>query len=121
MGQGGRLRADQALVQRGLARSRSLARRLIDDGAVTVRVGSLVEPLDRPSRLIGDSDVLEVAGSDENRYVSRAGAKLEDVLESVGVNCRERIALDLGMSTGGFADCLLARVTYHFQHRKNGG
>lgn len=109
MGAGGRLRADQALVQRGLARSRSLARRLIDDGAVTVRVGSLVEPLDRPSRLIGDSDVLEVAGSDENRYVSRAGAKLEDVLESVGINCRERIALDLGMSTGGFADCLLAR------------
>lgn len=109
MASGGRLRADQALVERGQARSRSLARRLIDDGAVSVRVGSLVEPLDRASRLIGDSEVLEVAASDESRYVSRAGAKLDDALQAIGIDCRERIVLDLGMSTGGFTDCLLAR------------
>ncbi len=104
-----RLRADQALVERGQARSRSLARRLIDDGAVSVRVGGLAERLDRPSRLIGDGELLEVSASDESRYVSRAGAKLDDALTTIGLDCREQIVLDLGMSTGGFADCLLAR------------
>lgn len=109
MGAGPRRRADQALVERGLARSRSLARRLIDDGAVSVRVGDRIEPLDRPARLVTDDEQLDVAGSDESRYVSRAGAKLEDALEAIGLDCRERIVLDLGMSTGGFTDCLLAR------------
>ena len=107
MSSSARVRVDQALVERGLVRSRSLAQRLIDDGAVTVRVGSLAETVDRASRLVGDTEVLEVAGSDESRYVSRAGAKLDDALATFGVDCRERIVLDVGMSTGGFADCLL--------------
>lgn len=109
MASGERLRADQALVERGQARSRSLARRLIDDGAVSIRVGSLVERLDRPSRLIGADELLEVGASNESRYVSRAGAKLDDALATIGLDCREQIVLDLGMSTGGFADCLLGR------------
>lgn len=104
----GRQRADQALVERGLARSRSLARRLIDDGAVSVRIGGLVEVVSRPSRLVGTDESLELAASDENRYVSRGGAKLEGVLADAGLDCQGVTALDVGMSTGGFADCLLA-------------
>ena len=104
----GRLRVDQALVERGLVRSRSLAQRLIDDGAVTVRVGDLAETVNRAARLVAEDEMLEVSGSDESRFVSRAGAKLDDALATFRINCREQIALDVGMSTGGFADCLLS-------------
>ena len=97
-------RADVELVARGLAASRSAAQRLIADGAVWIAPGT---PVDRPSQRIGPADVLRVAASDETRYVSRAGAKLEHALRAAGVDARGRVVLDLGMSTGGFADCLL--------------
>ncbi len=103
-----RMRADQALVERGLVRSRSLARRLIDDGAVSVSESGRREIVARPSRIVAGDARLEVAGSDESRYVSRAGAKLAAALAETGVDCRGVVALDVGMSTGGFADCLLA-------------
>ncbi|MEI7447507.1 MAG: TlyA family RNA methyltransferase [Burkholderiales bacterium] len=97
-------RADVELVARGLAPSRSAAARLIADGAVSLGHGGVV---DRPSQQVGPFDELRVSSSDETRYVSRAGAKLAHALERSGVDPRGRIALDLGMSTGGFADCLL--------------
>ena len=97
-------RADVELVARGLAPSRSAAARLIADGAVTLSHGTAVA---RPSQQVGPFDELRVASSDETRYVSRAGAKLAHALEASGVDPRGRAVLDLGMSTGGFADCLL--------------
>lgn len=97
-------RADVELVARGLAPSRSAAARLIADGAVTLSHGTAVG---RPSQQVGPLDELRVASSDETRYVSRAGAKLAHALATTGVDPRGRVVLDLGMSTGGFADCLL--------------
>ncbi len=97
-------RADVELVARGLAASRSAAQRLIADGAVSVAPGARVE---RPSQQVGPLDELRVASSDEARFVSRAGAKLDHALRESGVDPRGRVVLDLGMSTGGFADCLL--------------
>lgn len=97
-------RADVALVERGLAPSRSAAQRLIADGAVFVEPARRVE---RPSQRIEPVDRLRVESSDETRFVSRAGAKLAHALRDTGVDPRGRIVLDLGMSTGGFADCLL--------------
>jgi 23S rRNA (cytidine1920-2'-O)/16S rRNA (cytidine1409-2'-O)-methyltransferase len=97
-------RADVELVARGLAASRSAAQRLIADGAVSIAPGT---PVERPSQRIGPLDVLRVASSDETRFVSRAGAKLDHALRESGADPRGRVALDLGMSTGGFADCLL--------------
>jgi len=97
-------RADVELVARGLAASRSAAQRLIADGAVSIAPGTVVE---RPSQRIGPFDALRVASSDETRFVSRAGAKLDNALRESGVDPRGRTVLDLGMSTGGFADCLL--------------
>ena len=97
-------RVDLELVARGLAPSRSAAQRLIADGAVFT---APVVRIDRPSRLVGPKDGLWVAPSDENRFVSRAGAKLAHALREAGVDPRGQIALDLGMSTGGFTDCLL--------------
>jgi len=97
-------RADVELVARGLAASRSAAQRLIADGAVSIAPGT---PVGRPSQPIGPFDELRVASSDETRFVSRAGAKLAHALRESGVDPAGLVALDLGMSTGGFADCLL--------------
>jgi 23S rRNA (cytidine1920-2'-O)/16S rRNA (cytidine1409-2'-O)-methyltransferase len=97
-------RVDVELVARGLAPSRSAAQRLIADGAVSVEPGG---PVDRPSRRVGAHERLRIAASDETRFVSRAGAKLDHALLDAGVDPRGLAVLDLGMSTGGFADCLL--------------
>jgi 23S rRNA (cytidine1920-2'-O)/16S rRNA (cytidine1409-2'-O)-methyltransferase len=97
-------RVDLELVARGLAPSRSAAQRLIADGAVFTAPGVRI---DRPSRQVGPHDGLWVAPSDENRFVSRAGAKLAHALHDAGLDPAGLVVLDLGMSTGGFADCLL--------------
>ena len=97
-------RVDLELVARGLAPSRSAAQRLIADGAVFTAPGVRI---DRPSRQVGPHDGLWVAPSDENRFVSRAGAKLAYALHDAGLDPAGLVVLDLGMSTGGFADCLL--------------
>jgi 23S rRNA (cytidine1920-2'-O)/16S rRNA (cytidine1409-2'-O)-methyltransferase len=97
-------RVDVELVARGLAPSRSAAQRLIADGAVFASPG---EPVTRASLQVDGDVELWVRPSAETRFVSRAGAKLDDALRRTGVAVAGRIALDLGMSTGGFADCLL--------------
>jgi len=97
-------RIDIELVARGLAPSRSAAQRLIADGAVFV---AGVEPVQRASQQVSPFDELSVRESDETRFVSRGGAKLWHALQDCGVDASEAVALDLGMSTGGFADCLL--------------
>jgi 23S rRNA (cytidine1920-2'-O)/16S rRNA (cytidine1409-2'-O)-methyltransferase len=97
-------RADVELVARGLAPSRSAAQRLIADGAVSAAPGG---PIGRSSQQVGPEQVLRVEPSDEIRFVSRAGAKLLHALHDTGVDPTGLEVLDLGMSTGGFADCLL--------------
>lgn len=99
-------RLDQALVARGLARSRTLAASWIRDWRVSVN-GS---PCTKPSLKVGDEDQLEVAASAAEEYVSRAGHKLVGALNTfteidpAGLRC-----LDAGASTGGFTDVLLRR------------
>ncbi len=103
-------RADQELVARGLASSRSAAARLIASGAVQragpagtpVPVIKAAEPVDPNCRL-------EIVDNAEQRYVSRAGLKLEAALQAFGVDVTNSTVLDVGQSTGGFTDCLLAR------------
>jgi len=97
-------RIDVELVARGLAPSRSAAQRLIADGAVMCGPGTRVT---RPSQPVSAADALWVTSSDETRYVSRGGAKLAHALSAAGIHPTGLMALDLGMSTGGFADCLL--------------
>ena len=97
-------RVDLELVARGLAASRSAAQRLIADRAVFAAGGT---PVARASMQVGPHDALRVAESAETRYVSRAGAKLEGALRRAGWSVAGLDVLDVGMSTGGFADCLL--------------
>ncbi|QHE90608.1 TlyA family RNA methyltransferase [Pandoraea fibrosis] len=104
------LRADQALVSRGLAASRTAAQRLIDAGRVYF--AGTETALKKASQVVADDEALEVrAASDglpgEDRYVSRGGLKLAGALAQTGLDVTGRVALDVGLSTGGFADCLL--------------
>lgn len=94
-------RLDQALAQRGLARSRSAAARLVGEGQVLVN-GRLVT---KPSRTVQDDDRIEVLAG--VGYVSRGAQKLITALERFGVEPRGVAALDLGASTGGFTQVLL--------------
>ncbi|MFP5412375.1 MAG: TlyA family RNA methyltransferase [Gammaproteobacteria bacterium] len=101
------MRADQLLVARGLAASRTRARELIDAGAVRVRTAGGDEPVGKPSAQLADDAELLVDDSARPRHVSRGGLKLEGALAASGVDPRGLTCLDLGQSTGGFTDCLL--------------
>jgi 23S rRNA (cytidine1920-2'-O)/16S rRNA (cytidine1409-2'-O)-methyltransferase len=97
-------RLDSALAERGIARSRTHAARLIADGLVTV---DGMPALKASLRVREDQDVA-VAGLDH--YVSRAAHKLIAALDLfVTARVHGRRALDVGASTGGFTQVLLER------------
>ena len=97
-------RADQLLVDRGLAESRSKAQALILAGLVYAGERK-VEKAGQP--LAGDA-ALEVQGKD-HPWVSRGGIKLAHGLDHFGWDVTGAVALDVGSSTGGFTDVLLQR------------
>jgi 23S rRNA (cytidine1920-2'-O)/16S rRNA (cytidine1409-2'-O)-methyltransferase len=96
-------RLDAELVRRGFARSRALAVEAIDDGRVTVDGRQVVKA---SARVPADAE-LGLAGAD--RYVSRSAHKLVAALDAFGVTVADRLALDVGASTGGFTQVLLER------------
>ena len=98
------MRADVALVARGLANSRERAQSLIRAGLVRINGAAL----EKYSAKVLESDQIEVAGSD-CPYVSRGGLKLEKALDAFGVSPDGCICMDVGASTGGFTDVLLRR------------
>ncbi len=99
------MRADQLLVQRGLAASRSQAVRLIESGAQWMsRQGW--KPLGKSDDLPDDAQI-ELHDAAEAKYVSRGGLKLDGALAASGVQVQGKVCLDVGQSTGGFTDCLL--------------
>jgi len=97
-----RIRADVALVSRGLAVSRERAQALISGNLVALNG----KPLTKSSVRISEEDVLTVLGMD-HPYVSRGGLKLEKALKCFGVDPSGQICMDIGASTGGFTDVLL--------------
>jgi 23S rRNA (cytidine1920-2'-O)/16S rRNA (cytidine1409-2'-O)-methyltransferase len=99
-----RQRADLLLVQRGLVESRARAQALILAGKVfsgTTRIA-------KAGDLLAEGTALELRGQD-HPWVSRGGLKLVHALDAFGLDPAGRIALDIGASTGGFTDVLLAR------------
>ncbi len=96
-------RLDAALGERGLARSRTHAAKLIADGLVTVDGVAQV----KPSFRVADGAEIVVAGADH--YVSRAAHKLIGALDAFAIDPAGRTALDAGASTGGFTQVLLER------------
>lgn len=94
-------RIDTFLVTHDLAESREQAKRLILAGAVTVNGNSRIKP---GQRIPADA---EVVVQEQQKYVSRGGFKLEKALSIFEIDVQNRVALDVGASTGGFTDCLL--------------
>jgi len=97
------MRLDQRLVALGLAASRARARALIEAGVVTVNGAAALKPA---QAVAGGAEIAVTA--DPNPWVSRAALKLAHALEVFGLTPRG-VALDLGASTGGFTEVLLAR------------
>jgi len=102
------MRADQLLVERGLASSRSQAVRLIA-GGLRWFDGTTWNAVRKNGEIVPDTAELELADAAEARYVSRGGLKLEGALRESGVDPAGFRCLDVGQSTGGFTDCLLQR------------
>jgi 23S rRNA (cytidine1920-2'-O)/16S rRNA (cytidine1409-2'-O)-methyltransferase len=99
----GRRRVDVLLVERGLFESRAQAQTAIAAGLVTV--GG--EPVTKPSSQIPADAELDAAAP--HPWVSRGGVKLAAALDQAGINVAGRNCLDVGASTGGFCDVLIAR------------
>ncbi|MBN1655365.1 MAG: TlyA family RNA methyltransferase [Deltaproteobacteria bacterium] len=97
-------RVDLLLVQRGLITSRERARSIILAG----KVFSGARRVDKAGEQLSLDAPLEVRGGD-HPYVSRGGVKLQGALEAFGYDPKGFVAIDVGASTGGFADCLLQR------------
>lgn len=100
-------RADVLLVSRGLAASRTAAQHLIDTGRVYHGPASQRLPVSKPSAKLDDAAELYVEPHADDRFVSRGGLKLAGALNCAGLAVPGWRALDVGMSTGGFSDCLL--------------
>ena len=98
-----RIRADRLLVARGLFATRATAQAAIAAGLVRAD-GALVE---KAAALLAEDAVLEAEPA--HPWVSRGGVKLAHALDQFGVDPAVRVCLDLGASTGGFSDVLLAR------------
>ena len=97
-------RADQMLVDRGLAESRTRAQALIMAGLVFV--GD--RKVEKPGQPLAADAILDVRGRD-HPWVSRGGIKLAHGLDHVGWDVTGAVAIDVGSSTGGFTDVLLSR------------
>jgi len=103
------MRADQLLVERGMAPTRSAAQRLIATGAVRWRAPAGWRVPSKAGEDLPSSAELEITDDAELRFVSRGGLKLDGALARLGLEVAGMTCLDLGQSTGGFTDALLQR------------
>ena len=101
-------RVDVALVERGLAQSREKAQALVMSGVVYIGENKV----DKASMQVTPDDELIVRQTGTG-YVSRGALKLEKGLAVFNVDVKDRIAMDLGASTGGFTDVLLQNGAAH--------
>ncbi|MBN8889020.1 MAG: TlyA family rRNA (cytidine-2'-O)-methyltransferase [Rhodospirillales bacterium 70-18] len=98
-----RVRADQLLVDRGLVESRARAQALILAG----KVFTGDRRVDKAGQQMAPEAALDVRGQD-HPWVSRGGLKLAHALATFGLSPEGLVCLDVGASTGGFTDVLLA-------------
>ena len=101
------VRVDVLLVEQGLAPSRSAAQQWIAAGRVSVDTGAGWVAVSKPSLKLAADVVLRVSPELGDHYVSRGGIKLQGALAHCGVSVEGAYCLDVGISTGGFTDCLL--------------
>src|SRR5580698_5899657 len=97
-----RKRADVLLVERGLFESRARAQAAIEAGLVTANDKQVV----KPSEGIAADAILQAQPA--HPFVSRGGVKLTGALEQYPIAIENHVCLDIGASTGGFTEVLLA-------------
>src|SRR6266568_8638366 len=97
-----RKRIDLLLVERGLFESRARARAAIEAGLVTAND----KPVAKPSETIAEDAVIQAEPA--HPFVSRGGVKLAGALERYPIEIEDHVCLDVGASTGGFTEVLLA-------------
>ncbi|MGE4298303.1 MAG: TlyA family RNA methyltransferase [Desulfovibrionaceae bacterium] len=100
-----KVRADQLLVDCGLADSRERAKRLIMAGQVYLLRNGQKEPVAKPGQPLPPD--AELTLKEGERFVSRGGYKLLTAIDTFGLDVAGKVCLDAGASTGGFTDCLL--------------
>ena len=103
------MRADQLLVQRALAPTRSAAQRLIESGGVRWHGPKGWAVPRKAGEDLPEDCRLEVTDDAELRFVSRGGLKLADAIERCALDVSGAVCLDVGQGTGGFTDVLLQR------------
>ncbi len=103
------MRADQLLVDRGLAASRSQAQRLIAAGVRWRLPGCDWKAVVKNGEELRETVQLELLDTAETRFVSRGGLKLDGALQRCGIDVTGLRCLDVGQSSGGFTDALLQR------------
>jgi 23S rRNA (cytidine1920-2'-O)/16S rRNA (cytidine1409-2'-O)-methyltransferase len=96
-------RLDQLMVDRGLVESRARAQALVMAGLVFCGE----KRLDKPGQAVAVDTAIDLRGQD-HPWVSRGGLKLVKAVETFGLDPAGRVAIDVGASTGGFTDVLLA-------------
>jgi 23S rRNA (cytidine1920-2'-O)/16S rRNA (cytidine1409-2'-O)-methyltransferase len=104
------MRIDVALVQKGIAKSRTQAQEFIRNNAVLINN----VPCKKASEKVEETDVLTFVG-EKPTYVGRGGYKLEAAINLFSIDVCGKICLDIGASTGGFTDCMLqngAKLVY---------
>lgn len=95
-------RLDTIVFEKNFADSREKAKSLIMQGCVYVDN----QKCDKPGMTYNEDCNIEVRNS-KQKYVSRGGFKLEKAIKSFSINLKDKIAMDVGASTGGFTDCML--------------
>jgi 23S rRNA (cytidine1920-2'-O)/16S rRNA (cytidine1409-2'-O)-methyltransferase len=101
------MRADQLMMQRGLAPTRSAAQRLIAGGALRWLGPKGWTVIHKTGEDLPEDGQIEVTDDAELRFVSRGGLKLQSALAHCGIDVAGMNCLDVGQSTGGFTDVLL--------------
>lgn len=100
-----KIRLDIALTELNIAKSRTAAQRIIQEGVIKVN-GKQILKASEPV----DTEIDEISVSEQPecmRYVGRGGFKLGKAIEHFGLDLKGKICLDIGASTGGFTDCML--------------
>ena len=95
------MRLDQYLYENGYYASRTKAQDAIREGLISVNQ----KTVNKSSFDIKEEDTVEVIELD--KYVSRAGDKLEQAVTEFKIDLKDKIVCDIGSSTGGFTDCCL--------------
>lgn len=101
------MRLDLYLVQNKLANSRTQAQDFIQNGYVYALQNEVKLVLSKSNYIVKESDKIVVEANRLQKFVSRAGLKLESALRHLNLQVKDKVVLDIGQSTGGFTDCLI--------------